>query len=190
MCKASDEKVFPQTVHVFERWFTFKQERTIHLGGSSSIVLRSTMREEGRGQRYRLLDHTADAYVEVSAPNMALAFEEAAFAMFDIMTDPVAVEVTFVDAVDVSAQDRVSLLHNWLEELLLRFDLHGKVYSSFLVERLEERDQSLHLLATAKGGLFERGKHPAKVEVKAVTYHRMEVKMSENACTVRYILDL
>jgi len=148
------------------------------------------MQKEGRRRRYRLLDHTTDAYVEVSAPSIAAAFEDAAFAMFDIMTDPAAIEPTFTDTIDVTAHDQVSLLHDWLEELLLRFDLHEKVYSSFHVEKIEEQDESLRLVATATGGLFQRGKHPAKVEIKAVTYHRMEVSTSKEACIVRYILDL
>jgi SHS2 domain-containing protein len=140
--------------------------------------------------RYRLLPHMTDAYVEVQAPTLAGVFEEAAFAMFDVMTDPTAIDRSFVDQFEVTSHDEVSLFHDWLEQLLLKFDLDGKVYSMFHVEKIEKQNGNLHLAAKAKGGLFERGRHPAKVEIKAVTYHRMEISATRHGYVARYVLDL
>jgi SHS2 domain-containing protein len=152
-------------------------------------ALRMLMTKRGH-LRYRLLPHMTDAYVEVQAPTLAGVFEEAAFAMFDVMTDPTAIECSFVDQFEVTSHDEVSLFHDWLEQLLLKFDLDGKVYSMFHVERIEEKNGSLRLIAKAQGGMFERGRHPAKVEIKAVTYHRMEVTATRNGYIARYVLDL
>jgi len=131
-----------------------------------------------------------DAYIEVQAATLSAVFEDAAFAMFDVMTDPTAVAPEFTDQFDITAHDEVSLLHDWLEQLLLKFDLDGKVYSRFKVEKIETQNGDLHLVASARGGLFQSGRHPAKVEIKAVTYHRMEVKATGKGYLVRYILDL
>lgn len=131
-----------------------------------------------------------DAFVEVQAPTLAGVFEEAAFAMFDIMTDPTAIERSFVDQFEVTSHDEISLFHDWLEQLLLGFDLDGKVYSVFHVEKIDTQDGNLYLAAKAQGGLFERGRHPAKVEIKAVTYHRMEISATPEGYVARYILDL
>jgi len=147
------------------------------------------MRNQGR-PRYKLLPHMTDAYVEVQAPTLSAAFEDAAFAMFDVMTDPAAVALEFTDRFEVTAHDEISLLHDWLEQLLLKFDLDGKVYSRFNVEKIEAQNGELHLVANARGGLFQSGRHPAKVEIKGVTYHRMEVKATGKGYLVRYILDL
>jgi len=150
---------------------------------------RALMTKNGH-RRYRLLPHMTDAYVEVQAPTLAGVFEEAAFAMFDVMTDPTLVERSLVDEFEVASHDDISLLHDWLEQLLLKFDLDGKVYSVFHVEKIEKRGGNLCLVAKAQGGLFERGRHPAKVEIKAVTYHRMEVGATSKGYVARYILDL
>ena len=131
-----------------------------------------------------------DAFVEVQAPTLAGVFEEAAFAMFDVMTDPTAIERSFVDQFEVTSHDEISLFHDWLEQLLLKFDLDGKVYSVFHVEKIDTQNENLCLAAEAQGGLFERGRHPAKVEIKAVTYHRMEVRATPEGYVARYILDL
>jgi len=140
--------------------------------------------------RYRLLPHMTDAYVQVQAATLNSAFEEAAFAMFDVMTDPVAVGSGFTDLFEVTAHDEISLLHDWLEQLLLKFDLEGKVYSRFEVGKIAAHSGGLHLEAKAHGGLFQPGRHPAKVEIKAVTYHRMEVTATGKGYLIRYILDL
>ena len=140
--------------------------------------------------RYRLLPHMADAFVEVQAPTLAGVFEEAAFAMFDVMTDPTVIERSFVDQFEVTSHDEISLFHDWLEQLLLKFDLDGKVYSVFHVEKIDPQNGNLCLAAKAQGGLFERGRHPAKVEIKAVTYHRMEISATPEGYVARYILDL
>jgi SHS2 domain-containing protein len=132
----------------------------------------------------------ADAFVEVQAPTLAGVFEEAAFAMFDIMTDPTAIERSFVDQFEVTSHDEISLFHDWLEQLLLKFDLDGKVYSIFHVEKIDAQKEKLYLAAKAQGGLFEIGRHPAKVEIKAVTYHRMEIRATPEGYVARYILDL
>ncbi len=131
-----------------------------------------------------------DAFVEVQAPTLAGVFEEAAFAMFDVMTDPTAIERSFVDQFEVTSHDEISLFHDWLEQLLLKFDLDGKVYSVFHVSKIDTQNENLRLAAKAQGGLFERGRHPAKVEIKAVTYHRMEVRATPEGYVARYILDL
>lgn len=144
----------------------------------------------GERPRYKLLPHMTDAYVEVQGQTLNAVFEEAAFAMFDAMTDPTAIKPDFTDAFEVTAHDQVSLFHDWLERLLLQFDLEGKVYSRFKVEKIEGRDEELHLVAKAWGGLFEKGRHIAKVEIKAVTYHRMEVRETKKGYVARFILDL
>lgn len=147
------------------------------------------MTKQGRA-RYKLLPHMTDAYVEVRARALTAAFEEAAFAMFDIMTDPTAIEPEFTDQFEITAHDEVSLLHDWLEQLLLKFDIDGKVYSRFDVKQIVAQNGEFRLVAEARGGLFQRGRHPGKVEVKAVTYHRMEVNRTSDGYVVRYILDL
>jgi len=141
-------------------------------------------------QQYKLLPHMGDAYIEVRAPNLAGVFERAAFAMFDVMTDPTAIKSEFTDQFEVTAHDRISLLHDWLEQLLVKFELDDKVYSTFQVEEIKEQDERGCLSAKARGGFFKRGHHPAKVEIKAVTYHRMEIVTTARGYVARYILDL
>lgn len=139
---------------------------------------------------YRFLPHTTDAYIEATGLTLEEAFEHAAMALFDTMCDLAAISPQRIENVEVTGADEVALLHNWLESLLLKFELEGKVFSKFKVTLSRRLPNRLQANAKISGELYDKRKHSAKVEVKAVTLHKMEVVRGEAVTTVRFILDL
>ena len=91
---------------------------------------------------FRFLEHTADAYVEAYGADLEEAFGNAAAAMTDVMTDLEAVRAEDEEAFVVEAPDEMALLYSWLEELLLEFELKGKLYSRFEVSVAKLRSAS------------------------------------------------
>ena len=138
---------------------------------------------------YKFLPHTTDAYIESVGSTFAVALENAGLALFDTMCDLNSVAETLHDVIAVEGEDDLELAYNWLESLLLKFELEQRVYRRFQVSVAKE-PKSLKLKAHAYGELFDRRRHGAKVEVKAVTYHRMEIYSYENQVVLRFILDL
>jgi SHS2 domain-containing protein len=55
-----------------------------------------------RKKSYELLEHTADAYIAAYGKDLAEAFENAAVAMFDVMTDVEKVSPEVEDSIEVS----------------------------------------------------------------------------------------
>lgn len=141
-------------------------------------------------KRYEFLEHTADAYVAAYGGGLEEAFENAALAMFDVMTESEKVEPTVEDSVEVEAHDEYALLYSWLEELLIRFEIKSNLYSRFKVSGIEETASGLKLKAKIWGEPYDAEKHPQKVGIKAVTYHRMEILRRPKMVTVRFILDI
>jgi SHS2 domain-containing protein len=139
---------------------------------------------------YRFLPHTTDAFVESSGANLEEALENAALALFDTMCDLDSISPKLHEIITVEGEDELELLYNWLEALLLRFELNRKVYNKFRVSLTKKPAGGLKIAAEANGEPFDRHKHRAKVEVKAVTYHRMEVTQEGDLTIVRFILDL
>jgi SHS2 domain-containing protein len=139
---------------------------------------------------YTLLPHTTDAYIQATGSTLEEALEFAAMALFDTMCDLTSISTERVENVKVTAPDEVTLLHNWLETLLLKFELEHKVFSKFKVTL--DRSLSNRIQATAKvyGETYKRQKHGAKVEVKAVTLHKIEAVHGDDAVILRFILDL
>ena len=138
---------------------------------------------------YKFLPHTTDAYIEAIGRTFEAALENAGLALFDTMCDVNSINHERQDAIAIEGADDLELIYNWLESLLLKFELERKVYSKFQVSVTKE-PQALRLKAHAYGEIFDRKKHGAKVEVKAVTYHRMDVSRQEGVVVLRFILDL
>lgn len=143
-----------------------------------------------KGRRFRFLEHTADAYIEAYGDTLEEAFENAAFATMEVMTDAEKVEPRIEDNVEVEAHDEYALLYNWIEDLLIRFDTTVNLYSRFKISSIEETTGGLRLKAKIWGEPFDPEKHPRKVGVKAITYHRMEIVKKPKRVTVKFILDI
>lgn len=139
---------------------------------------------------YTFLEHVADAYIAAYGKDLAEAFENAAVAMFDVMTDVEKVDPEVEDYVEVSGEDEYSLLYNWLEALLVKAEIEGMLYSKFKITELGKSNGGFRLKAKIWGEKFNPEKHLQKVGVKAVTYHQMEIAREKDGAVVKFILDI
>jgi len=141
-------------------------------------------------QRFEFLEHMADVYIAAYGRNLNEAFENAALAMFETMTNTANVECKFEEEVEVEGEDEQSLLYSWLEDLLVRFEVKNMLYSKFKVLSIEKKGERFKLRAKICGEQFNPEKHKQKVGIKAVTYHRMEIVKKPERTTVKFILDI
>ena len=139
---------------------------------------------------FEFLEHTADVYVVAYGANLAEAFENSATAMFETMTDTKKVKTVKDDSLSIMAHDEESLLYSWLEALLLKFEVDGMLYSHFKVESINPTPEGLILEAKIWGEPFDKKRHKSRTDVKAITYHRMEILRSNTGFTVKFILDI
>jgi SHS2 domain-containing protein len=140
--------------------------------------------------KFEFLEHTADILIAAHGQNLEEAFENAALAMFEVMTDTTKVNPSHEESVEVEAEDEYALLYSWLEALLVKFEVNGMLCSKFKISSLEENEEGFKLKATVWGERFNAEKHPQKVAVKAVTYHRMEIIKEIDKVTLEFILDI
>jgi len=142
-------------------------------------------------KRFEFLEHTADLYIAAYGKSLEEAFENAAYAMFEGMTDLDKVQPRLEDAVEVEGYDEQALLYNWLEALLVKFDIEGNLYSRFKIASIKKTPKRFKLKAKIWGEPYNPEKHLSKVGVKAVTYHQMQItKDKKGAVTVKFILDI
>jgi SHS2 domain-containing protein len=141
-------------------------------------------------KRFEFLEHTADAYIAAYGKDLNEAFENAAVAMFEVMTNVNEVKPEIEDHVEVRASDEYALLYNWLEALLVKFDTLELLLSRFKIARIIRDAEGFTLVATVWGEKFDPKRHLQKVGVKAVTYHRMEIIERPGNVTLKFILDI
>lgn len=145
---------------------------------------------DGKEGKFEFLEHTADAYIAAYGATMEEAMGNAALAMFEVMTDTQKVSPTNKENVEVEAEDEYALLYSWLEALLVKFEVEGKVFSKFDIQPIKENKEGFKLKATVYGEKFDPQKHPQKVGVKAVTYHQMEFIKEREKVTLMFLLDI
>lgn len=122
---------------------------------------------------YELIDHTADVGVKAYGKTLSEAFENAAKAMFEIITDNSEIDSIGQYNIELSAPDLEQLLVDWLNELLFINSTKNLVFGFFKVE-INEKEKKLS--AKIFGEKFSISKHKIGAEIKAVTYHMLEVK--------------
>jgi SHS2 domain-containing protein len=131
--------------------------------------------------RYKLLDHTADALVEVYGKTLDEIFSNAAYSMFDQITDANRVEPRGEVKIVLSAQSKEQLLVDFLQELLFLHDTENLVFKEFIVHT-----NGRTLEAVVRGEEFNEAKHEKRSVVKGVTYHKLEIDQRSGKATVLF----
>jgi protein archease len=137
---------------------------------------------------YRYLDHMTDAVIEAYGSTLEEAFESAAKALNDTMIDLKEVKPDMEVRIQASGHDLQELLFDWLDRVMLLLVADGIVMSEFSVKIRQGNGYSLE--GVAEGEKLNLKKHHYKVEIKAVTYHEMEIRQASGSATVRFLLDL
>lgn len=137
---------------------------------------------------YRFLDHMTDAVIEAYGETLEESFENAAKGVNDTMVDLKTVRPDREIRIAAEGHDLYSLLFDWLDKVMLLLVVDGIVMSEFSVKIKQENGYSLE--GVAKGEQLNLDRHRYKVEIKAVTYHEMEIKQEKGKASVRFLLDL
>jgi len=137
-------------------------------------------------KRFEILDHTADIGIIIHGENLKTLFENAGKAFFHLITDLRKVKRRVERRVHVEGESLDRLMVDWLSELLYLHDVENLLFKEFKVESVGEDG----LKATVKGEPFQEGVHVIKTEVKAVTYHQIEIRQETGGWRAQVILDL
>jgi len=137
-------------------------------------------------KRFEILDHTADIGIIVHGENLKALFENAGEAFFHLITDLRKVRRRTERRINLGGESLDRLMVDWLSELLYLHDVENLLFKGFDVESVGEDG----LRAIVKGEPFQEGVHVIKTEVKAVTYHQIEVRQENGRWRAQVIFDL
>jgi SHS2 domain-containing protein len=135
-------------------------------------------------KHYELIEHTADVGVKAYGKTIAEAFEHAAKGMFDIITDESMIDPVGQYDIQLEAPDLEQLLVDWLSKLLFLNDAQDLVFGKFQVTLTGNQ-----LSASVFGEKYDTKKHGMGVEIKAVTYHMLQVQ-EKNPIFVQVLFDI
>ena len=151
---------------------------------------------ESKSNKYDYFDVTADIGFYAYGNSLDEAYENAGLAMFNVITDISKVKKDESREFEIVSEDLVSLLYDYLEELLFLQDTEFLFFSDFkvnikkIVDSESSNLENYKLTCFAWGEEIDWNVHSPKSEVKAITFHKMCVKEDDGVFKLRAILDL
>ena len=135
---------------------------------------------------YEIIDHTADIGLHVFGNDPADLFRNAARALTDVITDRQHVATVDTIGVSVEGHDWPDLMVNWLRELLYLWSGKELLIASIVVDRINPQ----RIDAVAGVEPFRPDRHRIRNEIKAVTYHQIDVSKGLTGWEATIILDV
>ena len=137
-------------------------------------------------KRYEQFSHTADIGVRVFGKTLKELFENAAFAMFDILADLDGIKGEITQDFELTAPNHEELLISWLDELLYNFYAKNIIFYKFEVTELSEDV----IKARAFGRSVSENRNRLKTEIKAATYYNLRIIKKDDYYEVEIIFDV
>ena len=139
---------------------------------------------------FREIDHTGDVGIQIDAPTVPALYERAALGTFRVLTDLETVRASNATHITVDGRDPEALMVRWLSELNYRHTVDGMLFGTVAVESIEETGDGLTLTATVHGEPIDPARHTVYTEIKAITFHGMKIRETDDGWTVQVIFDM
>ena len=135
---------------------------------------------------FTLLDHTADLGIIVRGPDPKELFQNAARAMIQLMVEGTTGSGAERRTFAVTGEDMADLMVRWLGEILYLFEGEKEIVVTTEIDALSPS----RLETTIETVPFDPTLHEVLREIKAVTYHQIDVARRGDHWEARIIFDL
>lgn len=135
---------------------------------------------------YRIIDHTADFGLLIFGRSEQELFVHAGLALMDQLTELEHLNAAEALELEVAGLDRPDLMVNWLREILYLWNGRQKLVKAIKIHSLSPQ----MLRAGLALDTYDPDGHVIKHEIKAVTYHQVDVSRSRSGWTAKVIFDV
>ena len=135
---------------------------------------------------YEIIDHTADIGIKVYGKRLEELVVNAARGMFDITADLDGLKPSTSIKIELKAANAEELLIAWLDELIYNFYTKKIIFSEFKIESLTDTN----IRAEAFGKHIGDKRSRLKTEIKAATYHGLNIDKTGENYQVQIIFDV
>ena len=129
-------------------------------------------------KEFEILEHTADIGIAAYGKTKKEVFINAAKGMFEIIAgESRNLKENFYDKIKLEADNPEGLFFAWLNELLYISETKLVILSKFKIKELSD----FQIKAEVEGMKINPPSVKIEKEIKAVTYHRLEIKKDEES---------
>jgi SHS2 domain-containing protein len=135
---------------------------------------------------YELMDHTADFGIHVFGDDEKSLFQNAAMAMMDQLVETAGLLPRKERQITIQGNDWPDLMVNWLREILYLCVGEELFVQSIQIESIAETGLTGHVWIDP----FSTERHTLISEIKAVTYHGVQVFDAGSRWEAKVIFDM
>ena len=139
---------------------------------------------------FKFIDHTADIAVDVKSKSLEGLFIDSAMAWRQSVANETPYSLDMVQTLNIVTNSIETLLVNFLNEL--NYLLFSKKWLMNSVEGIKILKDELNwnLEVKIRGEVYSQFKHSLKVEIKAVTFHQMNIEEKDDKYKTRIVFDI
>jgi SHS2 domain-containing protein len=137
-------------------------------------------------KNYRIIARQSELAVRVVGTSQTNLFVNAAFALFDVITETEKIETKDRMQLEVEGSDRDDLLVNWLRELLYLYQGSAYLLREFVVQEMKDTV----VKAEVSGEKLDPDRHEIKQEIAAVAYDQSHMQKTGDQWIAQVILEV
>ena len=134
---------------------------------------------------FEIVEHTADVAIRGWAPDLPDLFRVMAQGLFHVIGGDATVPPTAKRTLHLEAENPTELLHDWLETLNALHQVHGELYTEF-----DPALKGNRLAAVVRGGTLGAASGELGTEVKAITWHDLDIRPTDRGLECTVLLDI
>ncbi|MFH0948839.1 MAG: archease [Elusimicrobiota bacterium] len=135
-------------------------------------------------KKFEIINHTADVGIIAYGKTISELFENAAYGMFSLITNPEKIKEQIIIPISGDAHDKEELLITFLNEILYYYQTKKMLFKRF--EILESSET--HLDANISGEKISE--HRILHDIKAATYHNLKIEETADGYKTQIIFDV
>lgn len=137
---------------------------------------------------YEYFETTADIGITAQGKNLEIAFINSALGTMNLITDINQIKPKISKSIEIKSEDIYGLLYDWITELLILLDSDFFIASEYDIKITKNKEYVL--IGNITGDIYNTDIYNYKTEVKAITYHNMDIKKIGDKYKLNFILDL
>ncbi|MBE6493658.1 MAG: archease [Methanosphaera stadtmanae] len=141
-----------------------------------------------KNNNYEYFETTADIGITAYGETIEIAFINSALGTMNLITDINQIKPKISKSVEIKSEDIYGLLYDWITELLILLDSDFFIASQYDIKITKNKEYVL--TGSITGDIYNTDNYNYKTEVKAITYHNMDIKKIGNKYKLNFILDL
>jgi SHS2 domain-containing protein len=139
---------------------------------------------------FKIISHTADVGIDVSATSVKELFIEAARGWKYCIIEDSPTKADEIKNIKLSAPNPEDLMVLWLNELNFYLTVREWIINDVVDGKVNSMDSIWKLDFFIGGEMLDYQRHEICMEIKSVTYHQLRIKRSNNHYQTKIIFDI